>query len=94
MTNTERCNQLATRIRAPKFKLGELVRDPHAQVGRIDAIFADYQAALDGFHVPKGWYEGLAKRPKTSKEGCWYAVVLIPEGAVLVGEDDLEPTAS
>lgn len=94
MTNVERCNQLATRIRAPKFKLGELVREPHGQLGRVDAIFADYQAALDGRSVPKGWYEGLAKKPKTPKEGCWYCVVLTPAGAVLVGEDDLEHVTS
>lgn len=87
--NVSRLRELkALRRKDPPFDLGGLVRDPFGNVGRIDVAFADLQAAIDGLAVPQGWYEKLSYRPKTAPFRRWYSVVL-PDGAVLVGEDDL-----
>jgi hypothetical protein len=77
--------------RTQRFMLGERVREPHGECGAIDTVYADLVAAEDAFIVKPGWYEDLSIRPKTPKNGFWYGVIL-PAGACLVGEDDLEET--
>lgn len=89
MNNQNRIQKLMARgLRTPKFSFGQTVIEPYGKKGAIDCIYADYQAALDQFCIREGWYEGQERRPKTPKTGFFYAVV-IEEGAVLVGEDDL-----
>jgi hypothetical protein len=72
-----------------RFMLGERVREPHGEFGAIDTVYADLVAAEDARIVRPGWYEDLSIRPKTPKNGIWYGVIL-PAGACLVGEEDLE----
>lgn len=86
--NAARVKELSGRKRAPKFALGATVREPHGGIGAIAEIYADFAAALDSLIVEDDWYDLQSIRPKTPKTGIWYGVVLL-DGAVLVGEDDL-----
>jgi hypothetical protein len=85
--------ELASRRRRPKFELGQLVREPHGSVGAVDKVFADFESVLDDPCMPTNWYELQARRPTTPKSGIWYSVIL-EDGAVLVGEDDLAEVLS
>jgi hypothetical protein len=91
--NQKRVRELASRRRRPKFELGQLVREPHGSVGAIDKIFADFESVLDDLCFPHDWYELQERRPRTPKSGVWYGVIL-EDGAVLVGEDDLAEVPS
>lgn len=94
--NTARVAHLASHIRTPRYALGQLVREPYGEVGVVDTIYADLEAAHDkGFAGlnADAWYAAQRKRPKTPKTGIWYAVILA-SGAVLAGEDDLKPVGS
>ena len=93
MTNAERMKYLASHRRAPKFAMGALVRDRHGRVGVVDTIFADIDAAIDKGHVGDDWYDLQTLRSRTPKTGIWYAVILV-DGAVFAGEDDLVEMAS
>ncbi len=88
--NVARIRALSWRKRAPRYALGQLVREPHGQVGAVDCIFADLEAVEQSSIILDvgRWYEKLSIRPKTLKSGIWYSVVL-PGGACVVGEDDL-----
>lgn len=89
MTNAKRLNELAMLPKsAPKYLLGQVVVEPYGASGRIDAIYADLQSALDSFVIKPGWYEQLEKKPKAPKTGIWYGVILL-DGSVIAGEDDL-----
>jgi hypothetical protein len=89
--NRQRVLKLASRVRRPKFRLGELVhnpRDPDRGAGAIDAIYMSLASAINSGVVRSDWYAGLRLRPKTPRTGVWYSVVL-GKGAILAGEDDL-----
>jgi hypothetical protein len=74
-TNTQRVRELSMRPRLPKFHLGQLVREPyHGEIGAVDKIFADLEAAYDTGNIPNDWYEQQSKPPKTPKGGVWYGV--------------------
>jgi len=92
-TNPERLVELrniARHANEQTFWPCELVRDPkYGRVGRIDVVYADMQAAIDSFAIPPEWYELQEIPPKTPKNGIWYSVVLT-DGAILAGQDDLE----
>jgi hypothetical protein len=93
MSNADRVNYLARRVREPQFRLGQLVREPHGEIGVVDKIFADLDAAFDTLHYPgqpDSWYAQQRRRPHTAKDGVWYGV-LLNEGSCLVGEKDLSP---
>lgn len=72
----------------PKFWPGQRVRG-RGHVGVIDSIYANLNAAIGALIIPEGWYELQEVKPNTSKSGFWYGVILV-EGAVLLGERDLE----
>lgn len=95
--NSKRVEELTARVRVPKFKLGQLVREPHGNVGVVDAIFADLYAESDKScqlrSAVNNWYAIQSIKPKTPKEGVWYSVIL-HDGAVLAGEDDLVEVVS
>ena len=76
----------------PAFRLGQLVKkkENNAQQGRIDVIYADLDAAVDALAIPPNWYAMQAMRPLTPPSGYWYGVLLEREGAILVGELDME----
>ena len=106
-TNTDRARSLAARVREPKFMLGSTVREPYGEVGVVDKVFADLDAAFDsgelGCLSPERWYEAQRVQPKTPTSGVWYGVILydhadrgdgVTGGSVLVGEDDLVPVES
>ena len=91
MTNIERIEQLhAIRMK----RRCRVLRQPgdrvivRGQTGAIDAVFADLQAAVACGLVDSDWYESQNERPRTEPGDAWYSVVL-PTGAVLVGDDDL-----
>lgn len=79
----------------PKFRPGQRVSG-RGHVGVIDSIYANLDAAIGSFIVPEGWYERLSieshGKPKAPKRGFWYGIVL-EEGAVLLGEDDIDGTS-
>jgi hypothetical protein len=81
MTNRERIMDLSSRCRSP-------VREAHGEIGVIETIYADLISAVDARVVLLDWYDIQSIRPQTPKEGIWYHVIL-PEGTVLAGEDDL-----
>ena len=86
--NDARLAELRTLCRPPRFSPGELVVDRQGNAGRIDAIFADLQAAIDARAVPAGWYGMQVARPSTLPFRQWFSVIL-EDGAILAGEDDL-----
>jgi len=93
--NPQRVRELLARgRRVPKFPIGARVREPHGDVGVVDKVFADLEAAFDahfsGFEAvkPDDWYLAQSIPPRTLKTGIWYGVIL-DDGSVLVGEDDL-----
>ena len=57
-------------------------------IGVIDAAFFDLQAAVENGIVDASWYADQDTKPKTAPAQRWYSVIL-PHGAVLVGEEDL-----
>lgn len=73
--------------RVPKFRLGQWVQG-REHAGVIYIIYANLDAAIGSLTIPEGWYEMQEAPPKTPKSGFWYGVVL-REGAVLLGEDDV-----
>jgi len=98
MTNTERCHQISSRRSKQMFAIGALVREPHGDMGVVDKVFADLEAAFDagetGEMTPERWYAMQSKPPKTPKDGIWYGVILYDKldgsgGTVLAGQDDL-----
>lgn len=87
-TNPERIKELASHPRKPRFLLGALVREPHGSVGAVTDIYADLEAAQDAGMIDDEWYGAQSIKPRTPKSGIWYGVI-IPDGAVLAGEEDL-----
>lgn len=85
-----RVKALSRRPRRAKYALGALVREPHGDVGAIDAIYADLQAAEEAGVIEDAaeWLAEQERRPRTSSAGIWYSVVL-GSGNALVGERDL-----
>jgi hypothetical protein len=88
--NMARVRALAGRRAKPRFALGQIVREPFGDIGAIDAIYADLEAAEDLGIVGnrKEWLRAQERRPVTKATETWYSVVL-SEGACLVGEHDL-----
>ena len=87
----KRLEQLAELAQRQKFELGQEVREVRLnRVGRIDAIYGDLQAAIDGFAIPRNWYQMQEVPPLSKPSSMWYSIVL-HRGAILVGQDDLEP---
>jgi len=88
--NQRRIKQIATRQRAtPVDPLGRACF-VHGVEGRVDAAFVDLQAAIDVWLVDLGWFYAQNGRiDENSKDNRWYSVVL-PDGAVLVAEHELE----
>lgn len=86
--NSKRMDQIASRSGASKFSPGDRVRrkDFDGMVGVIDVAYIDYAAAAS--LVVPGWYEMQKKPLRTSKDGRFYSVILA-DGAILAGEDDL-----
>jgi hypothetical protein len=90
--NTERMDEIAGRAGEPRFRLGEKVRANDRRrpfVGVVDAIYVDFRSACDGGAAHLDWYEIQEPPLKTPQEGRFYSIVL-KDGAVMVGEDDLE----
>jgi hypothetical protein len=87
--NRARIERIAqhTAGRIPKYMPGIEV-DTDQGRGIIDSIYADYDAVLSTLMIRPGWYEQLARPPRTPKSGFWYGVVL-SDGDILVGEDDM-----
>jgi len=84
-----RIEQIASRgVRSPSLLGRRAIVDGVS--GIIDAEFIDLQAAIDCGLVDQGWFMVQLPLVKTTKEDRWYSVVL-PEGAVLVGAQDLVP---
>jgi hypothetical protein len=67
-----------------------VVRERHGELGAIDAIYADLQAAEDAGVVSDqaAWLKVQEIRPKTRPTEPWYSVILA-SGNVLCGERDL-----
>ena len=86
--DASRVRELMTRSPKPLFCFGELVRDAHGEIGAIDAIYADLEAALDAGVIDDDWLDEQQIRPRTKPSETWYSVVL-GNGAVLCGERDL-----
>ncbi len=89
-TDAKRARALAASVKKPKFALGQLVRDPHGEIGAIDAAYADLAAAEDAGVIDdaKDFLSAQEIRPKTPRTGVWYSLVL-GHGSVLCGELDL-----
>ena len=89
--NKARMGELESRLGEPRFKPGEKVRrlDFGDDVGVVDVIYADYRSAIDTSAVPEDWYAIQETPLRTPKEGRFYSVILV-DGAILAGEDDLD----
>jgi len=78
--------------RVPAFRLGQTViahRLKGPSIGTIDAIFVDYEAALESRAICDGWYETQDVVPATPKDGLFWYSIILSTGAVLQGELDL-----
>lgn len=74
--------------RAPKFFLGNRLRNQHGFVGFVTAIYADYWAAVEGNAVPAGWF-AMQKTAPSTKDQVFYGIVgRGGDGACLVGETE------
>lgn len=74
------------------FKAGHLVihsfKDGSVFIGRIDAVYADYWAAIEAGAVEEGWFEDLDSPPST-KDQVFYSVVGATQGAILTTKETL-----
>ena len=74
--------------RTAVYSFGQSLRDGYGFVGRVEAIFADYWAAMDAGVAMPGWFEVQA-RPPSTKDQVFYAIVdPSGDGAALVGENE------
>jgi hypothetical protein len=90
MTNKAWREELAQNPRRPKYMLGQNVVDNYGRSGCVHSIYAGLQAVENvslGFGAD-AWYDGQERPPVTPFDGIWYGVVL-DDGDVLVGEDDI-----
>jgi len=78
-------------LRTPRYMFGQVLKRGDF-TGRIDTIFADYWAALDGFCVPPGWFEEQEEPPETKDQVFYGLIAMDGEGAILAGERDVEVT--
>lgn len=94
-SDASRARVLARRVTRPKFALGQVVKDPYDELGVIDAIYADLEAAEDAGVVNDRheWLRVQEIRPKTKPTEPWYSVIL-GEGNILCGERDLRRVAA
>jgi hypothetical protein len=85
-----RARALAGRVTRARFALGQVVREPHGELGAIDAIYADLLAAEEAGVIDDGaaWLRMQEIRPRTGRRDPWYSVVLA-NGNALCGERDL-----
>ena len=82
--------------RFPKYPLGARLRW-RGVVGRVFAIYPDYDAAMPFVGYSPEWYE-IQRDPPSSKDQVFYSLLMTVEykgrkvatGAVLAGENDVE----
>jgi hypothetical protein len=79
MTNKAWREELAQNPRRPKYMLGQNVVD-NAGLQAVENVSLGFGA--------DAWYDGQERPPVTPFDGIWYGVVL-DDGDVLVGEDDI-----
>ncbi len=79
--------------RTPRFGFGVRLKSPRHPgfVWVIDAIYVDFHAARDAFVVPENWW-AIQINPPSTKDQIFYSLISQDgRGAVLIGENDLEP---
>jgi hypothetical protein len=89
MMNDQRIRQIANRhtVGSGADVLGKACVVDGVQ-GRIDAVFIDLAAAIACGVVGPGWFAERSGRDLTTRDECWYSVVL-RHGSVLVGQREL-----
>ena len=91
-TNAERMVSITRRYAARPgcpYDPGVSVQTPHGR-GVVDTVYFDLQSAIDSFVVPPNFFAMQRTPPKSSPtDSYWYGVIL-NQGAVLVGHDDIE----
>ncbi len=81
-SDASRARKLAARPRKPKFALGEVVIDPHGDIGAIDAIYADLLAVEEAGVIDdvKDWLVGssstLCRAGKEAQDAQRWHLVL------------------
>jgi len=77
---------------APRFRIGQSVRDTWGTVGKVAAIY-DSLAAAEAAEVitdAEAWLAAHERPPRTARNDYWYRVKPA-RGALLCGQDDLDP---
>lgn len=72
-----------------RFVIGARVVDHYGRTGWIEAIYADYWAAVNASVVLSDWWR-LQERPVSRLDQPFYALVLDGSGGVLVGDAEVE----
>lgn len=90
----ERPTQHLVPKRRPYHGFGDVLRTATGFVGRVDAIFADYWAALDSGLITEGWFEAQ-RQPIATKDQIFYGLIAVDGvGAVLAAEFEVAPWPS
>ncbi len=76
----------------PKYEFGQILRDEHGFVGRVNAMYENYASVVNSFCVPPEWFEMQTKPPSTKSQIFYSIVALDGRGEVLVGENDASLT--
>lgn len=72
--------------RRARHGFGDTLVDRYGFRGQVDAIYADYDAAVSTGIVPSEWFD-MQEIPPSTRDQVFYSLVG-PGGAVLVGELD------
>jgi hypothetical protein len=74
--------------RSPKYNFGDVLVSRNGFRGRVNMMFADFNAVLDSEVVSRKWFE-IQTLPPSTKDQVFYH--LVGDGAVLAGELDVYP---
>jgi len=71
---------------APKYNFGDVLVSQRGFRGRVNMIFANYDAVLSAGIVSENWLK-IQEVPPSTKDQVFYS--LVGDGAILVGEKDV-----
>jgi hypothetical protein len=74
--------------RSPKYNFGDVLVSKRGFRGRVNMMFANYEAILSAGVVSGNWFD-IQEIPPSTKDQVFYS--LVGDGAALAGELDVYP---